>query len=72
MFSLLRGSATSDRDNSAKLITSLASKVATPIKALPVGNGANYDNTGKIFKITYSLSNEFARRQRFGINRDKS
>ena len=64
MFSLLRGSATSDRDNSAKLIGSLASNLATPIQPLAMGNGANYGNTGKRFKITYSASKDFARLQK--------
>ena len=64
MFSLLRGSATSDRDNSAKLIGSLASNLATPIQPLAMGNGAKYGNTGKRFKITYSASKDFARLQK--------
>ncbi|NEO62214.1 MAG: photosystem I reaction center subunit XII [Moorea sp. SIO4G2] len=64
MFSLLRGSPTSDRNNSAQLITSVASNMATPIEPLAMGNGANYDNTGKRFKITYSSSNDFARAQK--------
>ena len=65
MFSLLRGSATSDRGNSAKLIGSLAANLATPIKALAMGNGANYGNNGKRFKITYSASKDFAQSQKY-------
>jgi len=52
-FSLLRGPATSDRDNSAKLISSLAANLATPIKAPAVGNGAAYSNTSKSFLIEF-------------------
>ena len=54
MFTILRGSATSDRSNSAKLITSVAANLATPIKPLTKGNGASYDNTSKRFIIEYS------------------
>ena len=56
MFSLLRGSATSDRDNSAKLISSLAANLATPIKAPAVGNGAAADSTSKRFRVQFSTA----------------
>ena len=56
MFSLLRGSATSDRDNSAKLISSLAANLATPIKAPAVGNGAAADSTSKRFRVRFSTA----------------
>lgn len=61
-FSLLRGPATSDRDKSAKLITSLAANVATKIVAPATGNGANYGNTGKRFRIAFSTTNLAARK----------
>ncbi|NEP14476.1 MAG: photosystem I reaction center subunit XII [Symploca sp. SIO2C1] len=64
MFSLLRGPATSDRDNCAKLITSLGANAATAIKAPAVGNGANYSNTGKRFLIVFSSSQADARMNR--------
>jgi phycoerythrin-associated linker protein len=51
-FALFRGDATSDSSNSAKLISSLAANIATPIKAPVTGNGANYANTGKRFLIS--------------------
>lgn len=54
MFSLLRGSATSDRSGTAKLITAVASNAATPIKLPAKGNGGSYDNTTKRFLIEYS------------------
>ncbi len=44
MFTLLRGSATNDSDNRAKLITSIGANMATPIKLLAVGNGSSYSN----------------------------
>ncbi|MCL2936143.1 MAG: phycobilisome rod-core linker polypeptide [Trichodesmium sp. MAG_R02] len=55
-FSLLRGPATSDRDNSAKLISSLAANLATPIKAPAVGNGAAADSTSKRFRVQFSTA----------------
>ena len=55
-FSLLRGPATSDRDNSAKLISSLAANLATPIKAPAVGNGAAADSTSKRFRVRFSTA----------------
>ena len=66
MFSLLRGSATSDRDNSAKLISSLAANLATPIKAPAVGNGAAYSNTSKSFVIEFLSRTGDARINRRG------
>lgn len=51
-FALYRGYATSDRDNSAKLINSIAGNSATPIKTPAKGNGANYANTGKRFRVS--------------------
>ena len=54
MFTLLRGSATSDRSNSATLISSVASNLATPIKALAKGQTGAYDNTTKRYLIEYS------------------
>ena len=64
MFSLLRGSATSDRSNSAKLITSVAANLATSIKAPAKGTGASYDNTTKKFLIEFSSSSADARLNR--------
>ncbi|MEB3339179.1 phycobilisome rod-core linker polypeptide [Okeania sp.] len=62
-FSLFRGPATNDSDNRAKLITSIAANLPTPIK-LAVGNGA-YSNTGKRFKIQFSSSKTSARLNKF-------
>lgn len=53
-FSLLRGPATSDRNNSAKLISSLAANLATSIKAPAVGNGAASSSTSKRFRVEFS------------------
>lgn len=64
-FSLLRGSATNDSDNQAQLITSVAANLPTPIKLLAIGNGANYGNTGKRFKIEFSSSKAPARLNKF-------
>ena len=64
MFTLLRGSATSDRDNSAKLIGSIAANLATPIKVASSGNTGSYDNTSKRFVIEYSASAGSARLNR--------
>ena len=61
MFSLLRGSATNDSSGTARLITSIAANTATAIKPPAIGNGANYDNTGKKFKVTFSSSKAAAR-----------
>ena len=60
MFSLLRGPGTSDRDNSAKLITSLAANAATAITPPAVGNGANYGSTGKRYRIVFSTATDNA------------
>lgn len=65
-FSLLRGPATSDRDNGAKLISSLAANLATPIKAPAVGNGAAYSNTSKSFVIEFLSRTGDARVNRRG------
>ena len=65
MFSLLRGSATNDSSGNARLITTIAANTPTRIKAPAVGNGANYGNTGKRFKISFSSSKAFARMQKF-------
>lgn len=54
MFTLLRGSATSDRSGTAKLTTAVASNTATSIKPPTKGNGSSYDNTSKRFLIEYS------------------
>ena len=51
MFSLLRGSATSDSDNKARLISDLAANLPSAIELLAMGNGASYSNTGKRFQI---------------------
>ncbi len=69
MFSLLRGSATNDSSGSARLITSIASNKATPIKSPAKGNGANYGNTGKSFRITYSSSKGSARLNKFSMQK---
>ena len=61
MFSLLRGSATNDSSGTARLITSIAANTATAIKPPAIGNGANYDNTGKNFRVTFSSSKAAAR-----------
>lgn len=66
MFSLLRGSATSDRNNSAKLISNLAANLATPIKPPNVGNGAAYSNTSKSFLIEFFSRTNDARINRRG------
>ena len=64
MFSLLRGSATNDSSGNARLITSVAANLATSIKAPAIGNGANYGNTGKRFRISFSSSKAAARLQK--------
>ena len=64
-FSLLRGSATSDRDNSAKLISSIAASLPTSIKPPAVGNGACYGNTGKRFCIKFTSSKAPARLRKY-------
>lgn len=65
MFTLLRGPATSDKDNHAKLITSVAANLPTPIRPPVSGSGAYYGNTGKRFRIVVSQSN-FGSRTRLG------
>ena len=55
MFSLLRGSATSDRSNSSNLISSIAANLATPIRPLTKGNSGSYDNISKRFVIEYTF-----------------
>ena len=65
MFSLLRGSATSDRSKGAKLISSLAANMATPIKPLAKGNASGYSNLGKRFRISFTSSQVAARLKRF-------
>ena len=60
MFSLLRGPATNDTDNRARLITSIAANMATPIKLPTVGNGANYGNTKKRFEIVFTTNKKIA------------
>lgn len=54
MFSLLRGSANNDSGRDAQLITAIASNGATAIKPLVTGNGANYGNAKKRFRIAYA------------------
>ena len=61
MFSLLRGSANNDSGRDAQLITSIASNSATDIKPLVTGNGANYGNSKKRFRIAYSSASASAR-----------
>lgn len=50
MFSLLRGSATSDAGQSARLIGAIANNAATAIKPLAKGNSSS-GSTGKRFRI---------------------
>ncbi|NEO11769.1 MULTISPECIES: phycobilisome rod-core linker polypeptide [Moorena] len=50
-FCLMRGDATSDSSNQAKLISDLAANVSTKITA-PAGGSGTYANTGKRFKVT--------------------
>ena len=61
MFTLLRGSATSDRDNRAKLLSSVAANFPVAIKPLAIGNGSSYGNTGKRFRVSYASSKASAR-----------
>ncbi|MEL4897568.1 phycobilisome rod-core linker polypeptide [Crocosphaera sp. Alani8] len=66
MFSLLRGPANNDSsNNNARLISSIAANLATPIKPPTLGNGANYDNTGKRFRIAFSSKQGAARINKF-------
>ena len=64
MFSLLRGNSTSDKGKSAQLLSSIASNLATPIKAPTKGGNGSYDNTGKRFKIYFAANQNAARLQR--------
>ena len=64
MFSLLRGSATSDLDKTPQLISSIAANLATPIKAPAKAGSTAYGNTGKQFKIYFASSQSAARLQR--------
>ncbi len=54
MFSLLRGSATSDRAKGAQLIGSLAGNLPTPIKSLSKGNGVASGNNSKRYVIAFA------------------
>ncbi|NEP01798.1 MAG: photosystem I reaction center subunit XII [Symploca sp. SIO2E9] len=65
MFSLLRGPATSDSDNQAKLIPSLAANLATPIKPPAIGNGAASSSTGKRYRITFYTATAAARLNKY-------
>jgi len=62
MFTLLRGSATSDRGKSARLISSIGANLATPIASLATGSGAA-GSTGKRFKISFSTGGAAAQIQ---------
>ena len=64
MFSLLRGSATSDSGTKARLISDLAANLPTSIKAPAKGNGA-VGTTGKRYRIVYSASSSAARLNKF-------
>lgn len=50
-FTLMRGGATSDSSNQAKLISDLAGNLSTKITSPAIGSGT-YSNTGKRFRIT--------------------
>ena len=63
MFSLLRGSATSDLGQGAKLITSVAANLPAEIKPLPSGSGL-YGSTDKKYRISVSSSQGAARLNR--------
>ncbi|WP_017718843.1 phycobilisome rod-core linker polypeptide [Kamptonema formosum] len=54
MFSLMRGPASSDSDNQAKLIREVAANLPTKITPPVSGSGAYYGNTGKRFRIAVS------------------
>ncbi len=43
------------------MIASIAANKATAVKAPGIGNGANYDNRGKNFRVTFSSSQGAAR-----------
>ncbi|MCP2730955.1 phycobilisome rod-core linker polypeptide [Limnofasciculus baicalensis] len=55
-FSLVRGAATSDKSNKAKLISAVAGNLPTAIKA-PVSGGGNPSQTSKRYRIAASASN---------------
>ncbi|BAC89206.1 phycobilisome rod-core linker polypeptide [Gloeobacter violaceus] len=57
MFALMRGAASSDGDNRARLITSLAANMSPPIKAPARSGAGSYSNTAKRFRITVAKSN---------------
>ncbi|NET33161.1 MAG: photosystem I reaction center subunit XII [Cyanothece sp. SIO1E1] len=63
MFSLLRGSATSDRGKPAQLISSIAANLATPIKPPVKLNSFAYSNTVKRFEIAFASSQASAQLQ---------
>jgi phycoerythrin-associated linker protein len=58
-FSLVRGDATSDSSNCAKLISDLGANLSTKIIA-PRGASGSYNNTGKRFRIAVSTSSDAA------------
>lgn len=59
-FALIRGYATSDSGQSAKLIGDVAGNLPTKIVA-PAGSSGNYSNTGKRFRIAATKSGSNAR-----------
>lgn len=63
MFSLLRGSATSDRDPSARLISDIAANLGTAIKPLAKGSSSSGSTTGKRFQVNYSSCGSAAQLQ---------
>ena len=63
MFSLLRGSATSDRGKPAQLISSVAANLATPIKPPAKGRTLSSGNNDKRYKIAYTTSQSIAQMQ---------
>ncbi len=66
MFSLLRGSATSDSGQPARLISDLGSNLPSGIKPLAKGNG-NVGNTNKRFRVTVSQPGTIAGFKRSNI-----
>lgn len=61
MFALLRGPASNDSGNAAKLITSVGANLPTEIKSPLVGNGAAYGNSSKRYRIKVANSQGLAR-----------
>lgn len=61
IFSLLAGPASNDKNSRSQLLSSIASNLPTPIKLKTKGNGANYGNMSKRFRIVYSTSKAQAR-----------